>query len=81
MAQVSGGSTILRTEKGGSRIERQCPPCVIDYQKFMGGVDRGDQLESYYNMGRRCLGSTSSYTQSGSTPVETCQSSHPRQPV
>ncbi len=28
-----------------------------------------------------CLGSTSSYTQSGSTPVETCQSSHPRQPV
>ncbi len=28
-----------------------------------------------------CLGSTSSYTQIGSTPVETCQSSHPRQPV
>ncbi len=53
VAQVSGGSTVLRTEKDGSRIERQCPPCVIDYQKFMGGVDRGDQLESYYNMGRR----------------------------
>jgi len=27
--------------------------CVSDYQKFMGGVDIGDQFQAYYNMGRR----------------------------
>jgi len=54
MAQVPGGSTVLRTGKDGSRVEHQCPPCLIDYQQFMGDVDmdRGDQLQSYYNMGR-----------------------------
>ena len=30
-----------------------CPPCLPDYQAYMRGVDRGDQLVGYYNLGRR----------------------------
>ncbi len=29
------------------------PPCLPDYQAYMRGVNRGDQLQSYYNMVRR----------------------------
>ncbi len=30
-----------------------CPPCLPDYQLYMRGVDRGDQLMGYYRIGRR----------------------------
>ncbi len=29
-----------------------CPPCLPDYQTYMRGVDRGDQLMGYYRIGR-----------------------------
>ena len=32
-----------------------CPPCVPDYQQFMRGVDVGDQIMGYYQVGRRSL--------------------------
>ena len=47
--------TVLRTNPDGSRVNRNCPPCLPDYQQFMRGVDRGDQLEGYYNSGRRSV--------------------------
>ena len=25
-----------------------CPLCLVDYNKYMGGVDRGDQLSASY---------------------------------
>ena len=31
----------------------ECPPLLPDYQAYMRGIDRGDQLMSYYNVGRR----------------------------
>ncbi len=40
--------TVLRRQKDGSRKEVSCPVAVVDYNKYMGGVDRGDQLRGYY---------------------------------
>ncbi len=31
----------------------KCPPLLLDYQQFMRGVDRGDQMICLYNIGRR----------------------------
>ena len=39
--------------QGPVPVELSCPQAVIDYIKFMRGVDRGDQLISLYNSGRR----------------------------
>ena len=44
---------VLRREPDGSLVGRACPPCLPHYVQFMRGVDRGDQLSSYYNIGRR----------------------------
>ena len=40
--------TVLRRQKDGTRIPVPCPQSIIDYNMFMGGVDRGDQLRGYY---------------------------------
>ena len=47
--------TVERTASDGSKVDRACPACLPDYQKFMRGVDRGDQLEGYYSSGRRSV--------------------------
>ena len=47
--------TVSRTNTDGSRENRNCPPCLPDYQQFMRRVDRADQLEGYYNSGRRSV--------------------------
>ena len=35
-------------QKDGSRQEVPCPEAIIRYNKYMGGVERGDQLWGYY---------------------------------
>lgn len=52
---ASDPTTIDRQGVGSSRIDLPCPPCLPDYQQFMRGVDRGDQLIGYYNVGRRSV--------------------------
>ena len=47
------GDTIPRHAQDGSIVDVPSPPLLPDYQKCMRGVDRGDQLISCYNMGRR----------------------------
>ena len=42
-----------RREKDGSLRNVECPPLLPDYQAYMRGIDRGDQLMGYYNVGRR----------------------------
>ena len=45
MSEPEGSGTVQKRQKGTSqRIERPCPPAVIEYRKFMGGVDTHDQL-------------------------------------
>ena len=43
-----GNPTFKRRQADGCQTDVSCPPCLPDYQKHMRGVDRGDQLESYY---------------------------------
>ena len=45
--------TVKRRRLDGTQVEVACPAVLPDYQIYMCGVDRGDQLQSYYNIGRR----------------------------
>ena len=49
----SRGVTVRRKNPDGSTIDVPCPPLLPDYQQYMRGVDRGDQLIGCYNIGRR----------------------------
>ena len=48
----SGNEQVKRKNPDGSKIDIICPPLLPDYQQYMRGVDRGDQLVGYYNIGR-----------------------------
>ena len=41
--------TVQRKKKDGSRIQVPCPDSLVLYNKYMGGVDRGDQKRGYYS--------------------------------
>jgi len=49
----SAPATVRRRAGDGTQEDVMCPPCLPDYQAYMRGVDRGDQLIGYYNLGRR----------------------------
>ena len=40
---------VKRRTKDGTQEEVNCPPRLPDYQAYMRGVDRGDQLMLHYN--------------------------------
>ena len=42
--------SVNRKKADGSVINVQCPVCVVDYNQFMGGVDKGDQYRKYYHV-------------------------------
>ena len=44
---TSTGS-VLRRKKDGTRASVPAPAACIEYNKYMGGVDRGDQLRGYH---------------------------------
>jgi hypothetical protein len=54
-ASLSTPCTVKRKTVTGDREDVVCPPLLPDYQEFMRGVDRGDQLIGYYNVGRRSV--------------------------
>ena len=44
-------TTSVRRKKGnGSIISVTCPQAVVDYNRYMGGVDIGDQYRKYYQV-------------------------------
>ena len=52
-------TTSVRRRKGdGSTADVNCPTAIVDYNRYMGGVDKGDQLRKYYNP---CMKSRKSY--------------------
>ena len=48
-SQPSAAGSVLRRQKDGTRIPVPCPESIITYNRYIGGVDRGDQLRGYYN--------------------------------
>ena len=46
--QPSSCGTVNRKQRDGSSLEVPYPASIISYNKFMGGVDHGDQLHGYY---------------------------------
>ena len=52
-------TTSFRRRKGdGSTADVNCPTAIVDYNRYMGGVDKGDKLRKYYNP---CMKSCKSY--------------------
>ena len=45
--QIGEGS-VQRTQKNGAKLSLPCPLNIIEYNKYMGGVDHNDQLRQYY---------------------------------
>ena len=42
--------SIPRKRVDGSIMNVECPISIVDYNKYMGGVDRGDQYRKYYHV-------------------------------
>ena len=47
--------TVERKQKDGSEMTIPCPEAVVVYNKYMGGVDQGDQLRHYYRIRTKCV--------------------------
>jgi len=45
--------TVKRRQRDGSRIDVACPSAVVLYNRYMGGVDRNDQMRQYYHVRSR----------------------------
>ena len=43
-------SSVYRKQQNGTKKEYSCPEAVLQYNKFMGGVDMNDQLREYYSV-------------------------------
>lgn len=46
--QATSTGSVQRKQHDGTVIPVTCPESIILYNKFMGGVDRGDQIRGYY---------------------------------
>ena len=49
-SQPTAQHSVLRRKKDGSRVDVPCPDAIVQYNKYMGGVDRNDQLRKYYGV-------------------------------
>jgi hypothetical protein len=49
--EVSG--EVTRRDKDGSRKQISCPLAIVQYNKYMGGVDLSDQKIKYYTIDRK----------------------------
>ncbi len=52
MSTAGETEPVQKRQKDESLKAVECPVAVVQYNKFMAGVDTGDQLQSYY---RVCL--------------------------
>ena len=47
-SQPDESATVRRRNRDGSTQQVPCPPSIVAYNRFMGGVDKSDQLRHYY---------------------------------
>ena len=47
-------SPVNRRRQDGSAQQFLCPLCIVLYNRYMGGVDTGDQLKGYYRVRLKC---------------------------
>ena len=45
---------VLRRQKDGTRVSFSCPEAIHKYYCYLGGVDKGDQLQKYYHVRLKC---------------------------
>ena len=45
---------VLRRQKDGTQGTYPCPVACVEYNKYMGGVDLGDQHRGYYHVRMKC---------------------------
>ena len=55
LAQADVTRTVRRMQRDGTRASVQCPDAVDLYNRYMAGVDKGDQYRQYYRVRTRCL--------------------------
>ena len=46
----TGNTKVQRKEKDGSKKMIPCPPSIVEYNRYMSGVDEADQLRGYYRV-------------------------------
>lgn len=51
---VQGGQVQRRMSGVKGKITRECPQMIVDYNRYMGGVDRADALRAHLTVIRRC---------------------------
>ena len=54
LASADDTTSVMRTQKDGTRQSVSCPRSVAVFNKFMGGVDHGDQLRGSYHIRLKC---------------------------
>ena len=50
MCDPSNTKSVQRRQKDGSKVTVPCPDAVVQYNQYMGGVDKGDQMRQYYRI-------------------------------
>ena len=50
MSSPEDTAVVSRKLKNGTKIDVSCPASVDLYNRYMGGVDKGDQLRKYYHV-------------------------------